>query len=97
NAIAGKKPLAVWNEVFSDAGGWNAGPEYYSTIAYVDVSGDGRADVCGRGGSGIKCAVSSNDTAFTGSKLWSSTFSDANGWNGGPEYYSTIHFPDVNG
>src|SRR6185436_1715503 len=52
NAIAGKKPLAVWSDRFSDGNGWNSGPEHYSTIQYVDVTGDGRADVCGRGSSG---------------------------------------------
>jgi hypothetical protein len=86
---------SLWGASFSDANGWNIGPQYYETLAYPDVNGDGKADVCGRGGAGVYCAIS-NGTSFVGSALWSSSFSDANGWNIGPEYYSTIAFPDVN-
>lgn len=39
-----------------DAQGWN--PAYHgATIALGDLDGDGRADVCGRGGSRLICAV----------------------------------------
>ena len=96
NAISGKKPVAVWDGSFSDANGWNGGRHYYSTIAYADVSGDTRADVCGRGGNGIWCGISSGDREFAGTRLWLPSFSDGNGWNR-PEYYSTIKFPDLNG
>jgi hypothetical protein len=96
NSIAGKKPLGLWNDSYSDANGWSLGPQYYSTIAYPDVSGDDRSDVCGRGSNGIWCAVSQGDSGFAGTKLWEASFSDANGWHA-PQYYSTIRFPDVNG
>lgn len=78
---------------FSDANGWGQ-PEYYSTIAFPDVNGDGKADVCGRGGGGVWCALSSG-AALGSATLWASAFSDANGWNGAP-YYTTLQFPDVN-
>src|SRR5439155_984169 len=80
----------------SDALGWNTGPEYYSTIRFPDLNGDGRADVCGRGGGGINCALSTG-AAFGAVSLWSTNFSDAFNWNSSPGYYSTIRFPDVTG
>jgi hypothetical protein len=83
------------NANYSDAYGWNL-PQYYSTIAFPDVNGDGRTDVCGRGTAGIWCAVDDGTTSLTNTALWNSTFSDASGWNL-PQYYSTIAFPDLNG
>jgi trypsin/VCBS repeat protein len=83
--------VSVWQSNFSDAAGWNSGPQYYSTIRFVDLDGDGKADLCGRGSAGIDCALSSG-TSFGGVSVWQSSFSDANSWNSGPEYYSTIQF-----
>lgn len=43
------------NEYFTDASGW--GPEPYgATLRFADLNGDGRADACGRGVSGMRCA-----------------------------------------
>src|SRR5690606_8023468 len=88
--------LSLWNSSFSDGNGWNTGPEYYETLQFPDVTGDGRADVCGRGAGGIWCAASTG-SSFVDIALWNSSFSDANGWNAGPEYHGTLQFPDVNG
>lgn len=85
----------VWQSNFSDADGWNSAPEYYNTIRFPDVNGDGQSDVCGRAGAGIKCAMSSN-TSFGSLSLWGSGFSDAGGWTS-LEYYSTIQYPDLDG
>lgn len=60
----------------------------------VDLNDDGRADVCGRAATGVRCALSSG-AAFGSQTLWSASFSDANSWNAGPHYYSTIGFPDL--
>ena len=87
--------VTLWTSGFSDADGWSAGPWYYATIQFPDVNGDGRADVCGRGGNGIWCALSSG-VGFTAPTLWSADYSDAGGWSAAP-YYTTIQFPDVNG
>lgn len=92
---SGFGPLTLWQSTFSDAGGWNAAP-YYSTIQLADINGDGMADVCGRGGSGMKCALSTG-TSFGSITTWSADFSDANGWGLGPQLYSTIRLVDVNG
>jgi hypothetical protein len=86
----------VWQPSFSDAAGWNSGPQYYSTIQFADINGDGKADVCGRGNAGIDCALS-NGTSFGAISVWQPSFSDAAAWNSGPQYYSTIQLVDVNG
>jgi hypothetical protein len=84
----------VWNSSFSDANSWNQA-QYYGTIQFPDVNGDGRADVCGRGALGVYCALS-NGSSFGSAVLWNGDFSDANSWNQ-PQYYRTIQFPDING
>jgi hypothetical protein len=86
--------VSVWESSFSDANGW-AAAQYYSTIQFPDINGDGKADVCGRGAKGVVCALS-NGGSFGGVSVWQSSFSDANGW-AAAQYYSTIQFPDVNG
>jgi hypothetical protein len=88
--------VSLWSTNFRDSFGWNAGPEYYSTIRFPDVNGDGRADVCGRGSGGINCGLS-NGAIFAATSLWTTNFSDLNNWHTSPGYYSTIRFPDVNG
>lgn len=93
---SGFSATRLWHSEFSDANGWNVGPQYYGTIAYPDVNGDGKADVCGRASSGIVCALS-NGTSFGPHSVWSPDFKDLNGWNYGPQYYGTITFPDING
>jgi peptidoglycan/xylan/chitin deacetylase (PgdA/CDA1 family) len=44
----------LWQPGMSDAAGW--GP-YAGTIQLVDVNGDGRADLCGRGPDGFACSL----------------------------------------
>jgi hypothetical protein len=86
--------VSLWQSSFSDDNGWKAA-QYYSTIKFVDINGDGKADVCGRSSAGIDCALS-NGTSFEAESVWESDFSDTNGWTA-PQYYSTIAFPDLNG
>lgn len=77
---------------FSDANGWNV-ERFYRTIALVDVNHDGNADVCGRGGDGIYCALSlSTDStiAFTPATKVVDNFGDNYGWGSGPEYWATV-------
>jgi MYXO-CTERM domain-containing protein len=86
-------PTAISGPAWSDAQGW-AAVEYYSTLQYPDVNGDGKADVCARGAAQIYCSLSDGNgfpTAVDGPAL-----SDASGWNAA-EFYSTIQYPDVNG
>jgi hypothetical protein len=85
--------ISLWASAFSDANGWDLS-KYHSTIHFPDVNNDGRADVCGRGAGGIWCGLSDGRT-FGTPTLWSSTFSDAGGWDD-VDNYSTIQFADVN-
>lgn len=95
NAGASFNSPALVSAAFSDANGWGVGPEYYSTIRFPDVDGDGRADLCGRGAQGVLCALGTG-TGFGAVGTWSTAFSDTNGWAAGPEYYATMRFPDLN-
>ncbi len=45
---------AVTLTSWPDSGGWNA-PEYYGTIAFSDISGDGVVDLCAHVPSGLIC------------------------------------------
>jgi hypothetical protein len=78
----------------TDNAGWNA-VQYGSTIMFGDINGDGKADVCGRGGAGIWCGLSTG-TGFSDPILVSTDFSDVQGWGVSP-YYSSIRMADVNG
>lgn len=92
-----------WAPAFSDAGGW-AAPQYYTTLAYPDVNGDDKADLCARGAAGVWCAQSTG-ASFSSPTLWSQNnpvggnndFSNAGGWASDPAYYSTIQFADIDG
>jgi MYXO-CTERM domain-containing protein len=70
----------------SDASNWDE-PQYFRTLRLADVTGDGLADICGRGGAGISCWPSTGDAfgeAVTGPEL-----SDAVGW-ANDRYYGTL-------
>jgi hypothetical protein len=51
------------SRAFADTSGWNQ-PVYYGSIRLADVNGDGRADVCGRKGPGVWCALSAVTVSF---------------------------------
>ncbi|WXH27150.1 hypothetical protein WA016_01061 [Myxococcus stipitatus] len=77
-----------WTTTYlSDADNWNNDVGYYGTIRLGDINGDGKADVCGRGGSGLRCAVSKADGSMDTEALWLSTVSDMDGYK--PAQYST--------
>jgi len=84
-----------WTSSFADAGGWATTPAFWQTIQFIDLNGDGRADVCGRNDSGISCGFSTG-AAFGAVTLWSSAYGDAAGWGSTPAYWRTISFPDLN-
>ncbi len=86
-------PTAVTGPKWSDAEGW-AKVEYYSTIQFLDVDGDGKADACARAAAGMVCALS-NGTSFPTS-VQGPGWSDKEGW-AAAEYYTTIAFADVDG
>lgn len=76
----------TWLADMTDAHGWRDA-KYASTVQLADVDGDGRADVCGRGPSGLVCSLS-NGKGFGKLEKWSAGSDFANG---------EIHFGDLNG
>jgi peptidoglycan/xylan/chitin deacetylase (PgdA/CDA1 family) len=52
----GFTPATLWQAGMSDAAGWGAAA-YATSIRLVDVNGDGRADLCGRGPDGFVCSL----------------------------------------
>ena len=87
---------SMWTTDYSNPAGWSAGEYYWGTIQYADINGDGKADVCGRGGSGIMCAVSTG-SSFSAPSMWSTSFSNAHDWHTQEYYWGTIRLADVNG
>ena len=77
----------------SDESGWGH-PDHYGTIRTGDVDGDGRHDLCARGGAGYYCWLSIGE-GF-GAKWTIDAWSDAAGFNE-MRYWATIRLVDVNG
>jgi hypothetical protein len=88
-------PLFLAQPFFSDANGWNL-LDYYASLRFADVNGDGKPDICGRGMAGVYCALNTGNGTFGVAKQWDATFSDANSW-GLPQYGNTMMFADING
>jgi hypothetical protein len=99
NGTSGFRGAVLFSADYSDAAGWQPS-QYGSTILFGDLNGDGKADVCGRGASGVICAVANNSgSAFINTHQWSlrTDFADANGWASASSYYGSIRIGDVNG
>jgi hypothetical protein len=84
----GNEFRAIDGPGWSDAAGFTL-PQYYETIRMGDVDGDGKADLCARGGRGWACAKSTG-AGFADTK-GEGAFTDAAGWNAQP-YYNTLFF-----
>lgn len=93
----GAAPAATWSAAgqFSDSEVGSA-LTYSGTVRLADVNGDGYADACVRLSDGVHCALNQRDGTFAAHTLWSSAFSDANGWSG-DAYGSTLMFADIDG
>jgi GH25 family lysozyme M1 (1,4-beta-N-acetylmuramidase) len=99
------KGLVCWASQGTGFGGEIAGPawstkdgyssaKYYGTLRMGDVDGDGRADACIRGPSGVECWLS--DGKGFPSKIAGPALSDASGW-GALKYWHSIRLADVDG
>ncbi len=77
----------------TDDSGWGA-RQFFTTIQYPDVNGDGKADVCARSSADVSCWLS--DGAAFPTKITGPAWSNASGWHY-VEYYTSIQFPDLNG
>ena len=92
NALA--QEIAGPDPELSNNNGWNH-PSHYGTIHMGDINGDGLADVCARGNSGMRCWLSVGD-GFDPTTISGPDWSDAKGWEA-EKYYATIRMLDVNG
>jgi len=70
----------------SDGVGWDR-LRFYSTLHLVDVTGDGKADLCARAAARLRCWPSAG-TAF-GAPIDGPLWSEEQGW-GAPDRFSTI-------
>lgn len=87
-------PASLWHPNFGDDDAW-APLRYSTTLQLGDVDGDGRADLCGRGGAGVYC-VRSNGASFFDFRLWTTVFSDGDGGDF-VETWGSLRLGDVNG
>jgi len=78
---------------WSDEAGWDA-LDRWSTIRLLDLDGDGRADLCGRGPDGIACHLSEGD-GF-GPALAGPAWGDGGGWTDFANA-STVRYGDLDG
>jgi hypothetical protein len=85
-----------WDFDKSDDNGWYTTRAYWGTIQFPDVDGNGQADLCARGQSGILCSLV-GPTAFGRVDFWTHEFRDEQGWLNDPSRWGTVQFPDVNG
>ncbi len=83
----------VEGPAWTDAKGWNAFP-YWSTIRLVDITGDGKADLCARGSASLRCHPSVGD-GF-GDAIEVAPLSDAEGWDERARFLS-IRTADIDG
>ena len=88
--------VTLWLDAFSTPNGWADGPQYWATIQFADVNGDGSDDVCGRGPTGVACALSNTTHGFEGYPSFASGFSDASGY-AAANHWGTLQFADLNG
>ncbi len=93
NVAAGSNSITNVLSEIGDTNGFT-NPDKYATLKFADINGDGKADVCIRNKSNIKCWI------FDGTKFSKSitgpSMADADKYNA-TEYYSTIRFADVTG
>jgi len=85
---------SLWHSNYGDDDSW-APPQFSTTIMLGDLDGDGRVDLCGRGALGLYC-VRSDGFGFFDFRLWTTTFSDADGGTS-TETYGSLRLGDVNG
>ena len=86
-----------WTTQFSDTPdqNWDSDIGYYGTMRLADVDKDKKADLIGRGASGIYVAKSTG-TGFSPATLWTEQFSDLPSQNFKPAQFSTtIQCADV--
>jgi hypothetical protein len=85
---------AIVGPGLADDNGWSDVTNH-RTIAFGDVTGDGRADLCARANAGIRCWASTGD-GFATESIVGPALSDDDGWNA-LDRYGTLRLADVDG
>ena len=81
---------------YSDARGWSSADSYWRSIRLGDFSGDGQADLCGRGGAGVLCLYSIDGRFSARNHNVAVGFSNAAGYLP-TEIGSTLAMADIDG
>lgn len=81
---------------YSDSLGWGSSEIYWGSLRLADLTGDGQADLCGRGGAGILCLVSMDGRFNRLNHLISPDFSNALGF-GVVESAVSLQLSDIDG
>jgi hypothetical protein len=84
----------LWSPDFSDEQGWADRPARWGSIRFPDVNGDGRADVCGFGSSGHRCALSTGKE-FSALDVWGPPLQELGETAALPEVWATVQYPDL--
>lgn len=99
-AAGGFDSAALWLAAFTDAQGWGTDSAHYGSIRLVDVNGDNKADICGRGPTGFQCARSTG-SRFDSPTQNTSDFKHALAWvdpqSGPPAPHSDVYFDGLLG
>lgn len=77
---------AITGPDMADSGGWNE-QKYFGTFRIADTTGDGNAEVCGRGYGGIVCWPF--EGAAFGGTISGPAWGNEQGWDD-PKYYATL-------
>lgn len=89
-----KVPFAATNG--TDFAGVPTTPQYYKSLTYGDLDGDGDADVCIRRADGVYCSSNNGANMFTGYGRRTAAFRDSDGYNTASTG-STLQLADVDG
>ncbi|MEM9176719.1 MAG: FG-GAP-like repeat-containing protein [Myxococcota bacterium] len=81
---------------YADALGWSGAEGYWGTLRLGDFSGDGQADLCGRGGAGVLCLYSMDGRFSAPNHLLTDAYGDAAGFLP-VERATTFRMADVDG
>jgi LmbE family N-acetylglucosaminyl deacetylase len=84
------------NYEYSTAKSWHTQDYYWGTLRLGDLTGDGQADLCGRGKDGVICQFSMDGRFSHPFHLMSSDFSDAAGF-ANDILATTIQLADIDG
>ncbi|MGH7283512.1 MAG: FG-GAP repeat domain-containing protein, partial [Polyangiaceae bacterium] len=86
-------PIEIEGPKWSDDNGW-AAPQFFTTIQFADIDGNGKADLCARAAAGVICELSDGNAFST--EVTGPAWTSAGGWDAA-QYDATIGFADIDG